>query len=233
MAFCTSIQLDDIESMIKSALNAAGSFGGDVTDKRRQKEVIEKSRVYGTLEVIRAIARNPQHGLWGAYAAKVSVDHDAFLPAHVGVHGVPLIVPYAGGNERIGILADPDEIDDYRNDTIGQFSDTAHDQTDDNFMPSEVSGFWSIVNKQLKFTGYSARVPLIQITEEEVAAKTPVEFMPTIVKLAPLWNLKEGDNLVGIAAQLVAAGQKDLAEIEAGAMSVPPVSDVMQLQKEL
>lgn len=220
--------------MIVYILNAARVWSGPIEDPRRLGEAVAKSRIYATLEVVKAIAKNPQHGYWGALAAKVSVVHDDFLPPHLGQHGIPLITPFSGANERAGMKADPDEVDDYRNDTLGLFTSSLgmaipHNQADSNGMPSPVSGFWSIVNNQLKFTGHSARVPMIQFSEADCDAKTPVAYLPTIVKLAPLWNLKEGDNLAGIAAQLVSAGRDDLRAIEAGAMSVSPVSDLVEV----
>jgi hypothetical protein len=237
-AFATSGQIAEIESMIKSVLNASSSWGGAIADARRMAEVITKSRVYGTIEVIKAIAANPQHGYWSALAEYVDVDHNELLPAHLGAHGIPQIVCAPSLEEVDGIPSDPDEIDSYRNDILGLHTrlcgeTVAHNALDTNNMPSPVSGRYSIVNGRLKFTGDECSVPMIRFDEARCAAFTPVPFIGTIVKLAPLWNLKEGDNLMGIAQTLVSAGRDDLMSIEKGAMSVSPVSDVMEIQKEL
>lgn len=444
--FASATQITEIESIIKSVLNASGTWGGAVADPRRFAEVVTKSRIYATMEVIKAIAGNLQHGYWGVLQSLVAVEHDAFLPFHNGKHGLPLISPhlipakqasgrwnfvsnpvegetvdingvthtwrlpgvvladggsdefdgiytfrdyyedkrfyillgdptpdepygtwlfeddnfvawdgslwsicqyayfsgddvdspteanwqvlhgdapapsvtartfsateieigdtkaeslanfaaklnasangsvnvatyiqdqlakakvigtydvggivgntflmedssegsitvsgatFTGGAEaepmpyQAGYKADPDEIDSFRNDTLGLFSSVAHDAVDENDMPSELAMFWSIVNQQLKFTGYDCKIPMIQFIEADCATKTPVFAIPTIVKLAPLFNLKEGDNLVGIAQTLASAGMDDLRQIASGAMTVTPVSDIMPVQGEL
>lgn len=312
--FANASQLDDCDSMIKSVLNASETWGGDVADPRRFEEAVAKSRIFGTLEVIKAIAGNLQHGYWGVLASLVRVENGAFLPFHLGAHGLPLIanvrrfaassklnnaitihgdgtvddrdigatfrlyssgfpydvliaasinsligsqsfeahaytvgvtglaIPYDVDNPNAldiidadymaGMEADPDEIDSYRNDRNGLFG-TRHDSYDENGIRSELSGYWSIVNKQLKFTGYECKVPLIQFYEADCVTRTPYAYLSTIVKLSPLWNLKEGDNLVGIAQTLVNAGMDDLKQIAAGAMTVTPVSDIMPVQSEL
>lgn len=238
-AFATSAQLTETERMIRSVLNAAGTWSGAIDDPRRFDEVIVKSRIYGTLEVVKAIARNPQHGLWGALAEYIDVEHNDLLPAHLGAHGIPQITLACGcSEERIGVEADPDEIDSYRNDSLGLHTricgeTVAHDCADSNGMPSPVAGYYSIVNGQLKFTGSSAEVPMIRFDEARAATHTPVIYLSTIVKLAPLFNLKEGDNLLGLAQILVSVGRDDLTAIEKGVLSVSPVSDVMDIQKEL
>lgn len=236
--FATSTQITETERMIKSVLNAVPTWAGAIGDARRFAEVVTKSRIYATLEVVKAIAKNPQHGWWGEFADYEDVDHNEFLPDHLGAHGIPMIVPFAGAPEQIGTEADPDEIDSYRNDTNGLFtrmnSETvAHDAKDSNDMPSVVSGLWSIVNGQLKFTGKSCSVPMVFFRELDCATRTPADYLSTIVKLSPLYNLKEGDNLFQLASLLVADGKNDLKEIEAGSMTVSPVSDVMEIQKEV
>ncbi|MEQ1763845.1 MAG: hypothetical protein ABL984_11965 [Pyrinomonadaceae bacterium] len=233
MSFATAAKLTETENMIKYILNATQTWGGAIADGRRLAEAVTRSRVYGTIEVVKAIAENPQHGYWGELADFEDLDHDDLLPAYLGKHGIPRIIPFPGGPELTGKEADPDEIDSYRNDTISQFASVAHNVADENDMPSPVSLYWSIVNSQLKFTGHICEVPMVIYPETDVASRTPEAYLPTIVKLAPLWNLKEGDNLVGIAQALVAAGNADLDAIRAGGMQVSPVSDIMEVQERL
>lgn len=234
--FATNNEIEQAENMIQYILNSNSAWGGSTDDDRRSAEAITKSRKWASLEVIKAIATNPQHGYWGQLAEYLDVDHNDFLPDHVGTHGIPQITPFANAQPIIGKEADPDEVDSYRNDTHGLYTRIAgetvlHDQADSNGMASPVAGFYSIVNNQIKFTGYECAVPVIQIDEELVDTLTPNAFLPTVVKLAVFMNLKEGDNLAPIAGQMHEAGQRDLAAIAAGSMSVSPVSDVMQAQK--
>lgn len=241
--FATAGQITEIENMIKYILNATSTWGGAVEDLRRLEQAVVKSRIYGTLEVIKAIAGNAQHGFWGVLASEVTVAHNAFLPAYFGVHGLPQIMPAEdwNGEAMTGVEADPDEIDSWRNDNPTVFSlhnrlcgdDAVHNELDGEGLPSVNTGRYSLVNSQLKFTGYECTIPMVVYQESDCATKTPIFALPTIVKLAPLWNLKEGDNLNGIASTLVTAGQNDLDRIANGAVTVSPVSDVMEIQKEL
>jgi hypothetical protein len=238
LPFASTQQIADLESMIKYILNATATWGGTVSDKRRLTEAITRSRIYGTLEVIRAIARNPQHGYYGVLMEMVDVAHNDQLPAHEGSPGIPTITPSSDDPTitMTGEPAEPAEIDSYRNDTLGLYTRSggetvAHDALDSNGQPSVVAGYYSFQNGQVKFAGARCQVPLIQMDEESIALYTPATYISTIVKLAPLWNLKEGDNLVGIAQTLVADGKADLQAIEGGSLSVSPFFDVMKAQK--
>lgn len=259
--FATTEQIGETENMIKYILNATtAGFDGAIDDARRNIEAIEKSRIYGTIEVFNAIAANPQHGYWGQLAKKVFVKNNDFLPDHVGAHGIPLItttIEDALITQNAGVAADPDEIDSYRRvmtdkngNRRGLFSKTPHDELDANGLPSEVSGYYSIINNQLKFTGKYCYVPMIQIpipatvsgASSDVEPNTveifwdthlPVFAIPTVVKLAIAMNLKEGDSLLPLANMFQQMGERDLVMIKSGAMTVSPVSDVMNVQKEV
>ena len=235
--FANAQQIQECEDLIKYILNATTSgWGGAVDNEARAQEAITRSRIYGTIEILRAISRNPQHGAFGQIAELVACNHDEFLPEHDGAPGIPLIVPFPNGKRATGIPADPDEIDSYRNDTLGLFSRAlgfavAHNAADPLGMPSQNAGLYSINGNFLKFTGHSCEVPLVNLSEDMCDTKLPVSMIPTVAKLAPLWNLKEGDNLTGIASILVGEGQKDLMEIEKGAMTVSPVPDLVKIQE--
>lgn len=234
-AFATADQLTDTERMIKYVLNATNSWSGAINDARRMAEAVTKSRIWATIEVVTAIAENRSHGYWGALAEMWEVDHNELLPPHLGEHGIPQISVSGYDEEIAGIPADPDDIDSWRNDTLGLHSrlcgeTVPHDSVDSNGVPSHLAGKYSIVNSLVKFTGESCEIPIIRFDEARCATKTPEFALPTIVKLAPLWNLKEGDNLIGLASVLVEAGRADLERIRGGAMKVDPVSDVMKFQ---
>lgn len=239
MSFATAPQITELESVIKSILNATtAGFGGTIDDARRDAALITAARVYGTMEVIKAIAQNTSHGFWGAIAADVAVAHNDFLPEHEGQVGIPLIVPYDGGTARDGYPADPDAIDSFRNDSLGLYTRSfgvavAHNAADGAGIPSRTAGYYSLINSRFKFSGFSAVIPMIQLTSTVISTKLPYSLAPTVAKLAPLYALKEGDNLIGLAQLLVQAGQADLIAIERGAISVRPVADIMEAQKEI
>jgi hypothetical protein len=235
--FASSSQLSQTENAIVHIMNAAATWGGAINDARRSSSAVTRARTMATMAVVDAIAKNPQHGLWGALATKVPVGHNQFLPAHTGAIGIP-IVSFGAGDEREGQEADPIDIDAWRNDTRGLYTTVngrivPHYALDQNGMPSPVAGFYSIVNKRLKFTGAGCRVPMIQYKESDVAAKTPEFALATIVKLSIQYNLKEGDNLLPLGQALISSGESDLQAIEAGAMSVSPVSAIMEATKQL
>jgi hypothetical protein len=146
-------------------------------------------------------------------------------------------VTYAGP-EIAGVPADPDEIDIYRwpgaqNIYSGGWSDDPipHDKGDLQLMPSEVAGFYAIVNGYFKFTGASAKIPLINLTWTMADQQVPEVYEPTLVKLSIPKLVKEGDNLAAYANAYAQAGLIDLQEIRAGAETVPPVPNVTLAQK--
>lgn len=238
-AFASSAQIIELERLIVYVLNASGTWDGPIDDKRRSAESVTQSRIGATMELYDAIASNPQHGFWGVLATDVDVDHNDLLPEHLGQVGIPMIYTHEDAEDPVeGVPADPDEIDSWRSDTLGLHSKlcgeiVAHDAVDDNEMPSPLAGYYSLVNSRIKFTGYACEIPMVQITVAQVETKTPVPFMHTIAKLAPLYHFKEGDNLPATANALIQAGRQDLERIRAGAMNVSPVSDIVPVQKAL
>lgn len=219
-----------VESHISDILNATSAgWGGVVTSRRRSTAAIQNARKQSTYDVIRAIASNPRHGRFGAFATLVPVNHNDFLPAHDGEPGIPWIVPFPGADAREGIPADPDEIDSYREDLSDSpiYSGAldgvavAHNEQSHG-RPSPVACRYSIVNKRLKFTGESAEVPLIVITEAMLTSDALEGYEGAIVRLSPSRLVKEGDNLYLYASGYTADGKQDLIEIAGGAMSVKP-----------
>ena len=235
--FASSAEITEIENHIKAILNASQTWGGAVNNRVRLPEAITRSRKLGTMEVLRAISKNPQHGAWMQLAAYIDVDHNSPLPIHDGAHGIPQIIPFTDAPEMTGKPADADDIDSWRADGNGLFTRVlgkivAHDGVDFMGMPSQYAGFYDVTHGVIKFTGKTCKIPLINLTDAMCDTKLPISLADTVIKLAPLYNLREGDNLVGIAATLVAEGKKDLARIEGGAMTVPPFSDVVAVQEK-
>lgn len=222
---------ETLENHIADILNAnAGVWGGPVAgvDGRRSLEAIANARRSSAYEVLRAVASYPEGGYFGELAELVEVEHDDFLPGHDGEPGIPQIIPFDGATARAGIPADPDAIDSYREDPLGLYTGalgvaTAHDQPDANGMPSPVSCRYSIVSDFFKFTGLSAAIPLIVITDEKADEKVPLSLAPTVVKLSIPKLVKEGDNLYLYSREYYAMGQEDLIGIMGGMMKVRPI----------
>lgn len=226
-----------VERHIKFILNAATTWAGAVEKAIYNDDAITQARVESGLEILRAVAQNPQSPHFGALSALVTVTHDDFLPDHDGEPGVPVIVPFAGGEPGEGVPADPDEIDSWREDAGGVYSDVlgtgavAHDEADGEGRPAPVSRRYSIVSGRLKFTGHSAQIPLVQLTRQKADEEVPLAYEPTLVKLSVGKLVKEGDRLVGLYGLYAQAGQQDLVEIAGGAPAVSPVPDVAAAQK--
>lgn len=229
-----------VTNHIIDILNATqAGWGGAINDGRRSADAIAQARIESGMEILRAIAGNAKHGDWGSLATLVSVNHNQFLPAHDGEPGIPVITAFNGGPALDGIPADPDEIDSYRLDPVASSIFTggsdgvrvAHDVAGSDGLPSPIACRYSIVNGRFKFTGYSATVPLIQLTRSMADTGVPENYEPTIVKLSIPKLVKEGDNLSAYAAAYSQAGQQDLIEIAGGARSVNPVPDVVVAQK--
>jgi len=236
MAFADPIK---IEAHIADILNAAASWGGAIASARRSSQAITQARIESGMEILRCIAANPKNGYHASLATLTDVTHDQLLPAFDGEPGIPLIIPFASGKEMAGVPADPDEIDSWRNDLsafpiyTGAVDDvfTAHDQPDDNNMPSAVAGRYSIVNGLFKFTGKTAKIPLIILTWTLADTKIPEAYTATNVKLAIPKLVKEGDNLAQYASAYAQAALLDLQQIMAGAMNVAPIPDLAMAQK--
>jgi hypothetical protein len=243
---------DRVENHIKDILNAVQNWGGIVASKRRSHEAIEQARIESGMDILRAIASNPQNGYHGNLATLVTVTHNQKLPPFDGLPGIPLIQVYQvpdelplqkkdpkatpDGPEVAGVPADPDEIDSYRLApqiyTGGWGGEpTPHDQADPTDMPSEVAGLYAIVNGFFKFTGAAAKIPLITLTWDMANLQVPEAYEPTLVKLSIPKLVKEGDNLSAYASAYAQAGMIDLQEIRSGAENVSPIPDLATAQK--
>jgi hypothetical protein len=228
-----------VENHIKDILNAAATWGGAINSKRRSPEAISQARVDAGMEILQAIAANPQNSYYASLAVLTPITHNGFLPAFDGEPGIPLLVIFAGGTQVAGTPADPDEIDSYRNDpdALSVYTGAAdgvhtdHDAADENQMPAATAGLYAIVNGLFKFTGTSAEIPLVKLTQAMADASVPDVYESTIVKLAIPKLVKEGDNLSVYAQAYGQAGLVDLAMIRGGETVVSPLTDIATAQK--
>lgn len=230
----------DIADQIADILNAAKTYGGAIVAMTRSSGAIAAARIAAGKAVLRAIFSYPQGEYYGGFVVMTAVAHDAFIDSSKTV-GVPWIIPFDGGVAREGIPADADEIDAYRlypelySGAVDGVT-IAHDAKDGLNRQSPVACRYNITGRRLKFTGFSATVPLMpEITDELASASIPQGVSPAVVKLAIPLLVKEGDNLAAIAREYGADGKQDLVEIAGGAIRVRPVravADIMAEQKQ-
>lgn len=100
---------------------------------------------------------------------------------------------------------------------------------------SPISCRFSIVASYFKFTGLSAQIPMMVISETMRDTKIPLRLGPTVVKRALPKLVKPGDAVYLIAGAYGQDGKQDLVEIAGGAMSVRPVKavpDIVQALKQ-
>lgn len=223
-----------VESHINDILNAAPTFGAAITAGIRSAGATTNARIQSGWEVLRAIAANPNSSYFGSLAALVTVAHNALMPSYEGEPGIPVITPYNGGAVIDGVPAEPGQIDSYRASNLytGAYDgvNVAHNAADSS-QPSRMAGRYSIVNGRFKFTGYTAQIPLIQLTRAMADTGVPEAFEPTVVKLSITKLIKPGDAAHTLAAGYQQLALVDLQAIRGGAMEVPPVPGIEAAQK--
>lgn len=98
---------------------------------------------------------------------------------------------------------------------------------------SPLSCHFSIVSSYFKFTGLSAQIPMIIISETMRDTQIPLRLGPTVVKRAIPKLVKPGDPLFLISREYEIDGKQDLVEIVGGAMKVRPVRAVPEIVDSL
>lgn len=240
-----TITKETIEAHIAFRLNAAQDWAGAIVKKIFSAEAITEARRQATSEVFSAIAYNRKHGAYPTIATMVAVtyadpDVQVELPPHEGEPGLPVITAFEGGPARIGLERKPEQIDSMRANPAAYtgFNDgkvVAHDQPTADGKPSPLAYRWSLEGSYFKFTGTSATIPLVVITDELLDGEVLRSLAPAIVKLAMPKLVKPGSPIFTIARQDAADGRQDLIDIRQGAMAVRPLSgfpDVSQAQRQ-
>lgn len=228
-----------IEKHIIDRMNAAAAWGGAIASGIRSADAVTNARRQAAMEIVGAIARNPQHGFFGDLAALVDVAHNAFVPAHDGDIGIPQITPFNGATARDGLVAKSIQIDSWRDNPASYTGvldgvSVPHDEADEDGRRSPLSCRWSIEAGLFKFTGVSAKIPMIIITETMSDDKVPLGLSSAVVKLAIPKLVKPGDKLYLIAAADARDGRDDLLSIQEGAMVARPprsIPDIAMAQK--
>lgn len=236
----------DIEAQLNHICNRAqdGVFSatgdtGQSADKRYSDDAITESRRKAAYKIFDALASNLSHPYWSYLSDEVELAHGDPIPPHYGEIGIPLISPYTGADFREGFPADGDEIESYRNDELGTFSDLygsgtqAHNaRTADNVL-SPMALRYSTDNGVIKFTGAACKLMMVKIpntdegddinTSDMADTMMPVTLSALNVKLALGLLIKEGDNLFRVAAWLAQEGEKELINIKMGAIHAQPI----------
>lgn len=227
-----------LDKLIVQRINAAATYGGAITKQIFSADFVTKMRRQAAGEVLGAIAKSARE-YFGELCALFTVEHDAFMPGHDGEPGIPRIVPFAGADAREGIPADPDEIDSWRTNPAS-YTGTgtgivhAHNLAIGG-KRSPLSCRYSMVMGRFKFTGYSAKIPLMVITTAMIDDQIPLRLSSTVVKLTIPKLVKPGTSLWQFARADASDGRDDLVSIQEGAMTVKPpraVADIATAQKQ-
>lgn len=239
----------DITAQINHITNrlAAGVFShlgdtGESADKRYTDAAVNDARRKAAYRIFEAIGSNPSHPYWGILKTDVDFGYGDPIPPYYGEIGEPLISPSAGLEARTGFPADPDEIESYRGDIAGTFSNLygaaaqEHDELTDDDVISPLSLLYSTNNGVIIFTGYECTIPMIVVpqgltspeadtTAAEYMADTkmPIPLSTLNAKLALPGLVKEGDNLFRVAMYLGEQAERELTILKGGAVKVAPI----------
>lgn len=203
----------DIQAQINDIINAntpgvhSPDVGAGVTaDLRYSNGMVTAARRMAAIQIIDAIASNPNHSFWTEYATDVVVTHGSSIPSCYGQIGVPKIKRHATGEYETALPVSAAQIDSFRANVAGTFSSPlvgrddapAHDAEYPLGVPNPLSGKYSTENGVLKFTGYECKVPMV---------------------LAP----QDGPRLIGVYS--VATGSSSLTRVT-GTYTFDSVTDV-------
>ena len=199
-----------------------------------------------SVEVLKAVASNPNNSYFSSLTELVDVANGAQLPAYEGEPGIPLIVPFPGAEPRAGIPADPDEIDSYRHDLVtGPYRALYSGSVDAKAVAcdaptklgrvSPTACRYSIVNGRLTFTGDTAQVPIVKPFDSSdpntAVDQVPSAYEPSVLRLVLSWVGQPWDKFYPICLRMEVEARNDLNLIRAGKPVVPPFSPTMMAQK--
>lgn len=215
-------------------------------DAKRSPEAVDLAVRSSGKQVLRAIAANAKHGSYGVLSRRIACNRDEFLPKHDGAIGIPLILPYEDAPRwRTGSETSPQQIDSYIDNPAGYTGARdgiviPHDEIGPGGQMSPLACKYSLINEYFKFTGFSAKIPMVQLDalieadDDWFLNLIPADLEDAVIKLSPSKLVKEGDVLFQIAGAYQQLGLTDLADISAGAMRVskPPPPKQLVAQRE-
>lgn len=204
-------------------LCAPGTYSATLSPRIRTRNAaaIQDFTIEAGLDLLRAIGETPNE-YRSALVAEVTPAHMTQLPDHTGDPVFVEIQKYDGGPWEAAERRDYKKIDAYRHNNNDIYSDLDHDQ-----QGSELAGFYDIWEKRFYFTGFAARIGLVQIARADTETKIPEILEPVWVRLAVGNSAKAGDGtysqtMAGIYGQ---RGMAELAEFKGGRRAFPEVSD--------
>lgn len=239
----------DISAQINHITNrlAAGVFSevgdtGESADDRYTDDAVNDARRKAAYRIFDAIGSNPSHPYWGMLKTDVDLGYGDPIPPYYGEIGEPKITPSLGAEARTGFPADPDEIESYRLDASGTYSDLygngtqAHDELSADDIISPMSLMYSTNNGIALFTGIDFTIPMILVPQSLTSPEadtTAAEYMADTKMPLPLSTLnaklalpglvKEGDNLFRVAMYLGEQAERELVMLKGGAIKVQPI----------
>ena len=250
MALAYFADWHDITAQINHIVNRSpdGQFThlgdtGDSADKRYSDDAVNDSRRKAAYRIFEAIGSNPSHPYWGWLKSDVDFNYGDRIPPYYGEIGEPQIEPYSGAEPQTGFPADPGQIESYRLDQAGTYSNlygngtVSHDDVTADEVTSPLSLLYSTNNGVVLYTGHDCTIPMILVpqgvssptvglnaAEYMADEKMPTPLQALNVKLALPGLVKEGDNLYRVAMFLGEQGERELIMVKGGQVKIQPIN---------
>jgi hypothetical protein len=215
------VDLYRMRGRVIAALNAApaGTWtinNSPTTDQRRNDTEMDYAIRDADAQVCLAICETPGHGYRSLFLTDTTLTHGAMIPDHIGPIESVRIQPYTGAQFMAGRPKDADDIDSYRNDTLGLYDTVAH-----NITGSSLAGYYSVIGNEIRFTGFAAKALLANFTRT-TDCQSPEVYADAVLSLAVMNLVKEGD-AAPFAQFFAQQGQQYLNLIRGGSMIIQPV----------
>lgn len=216
----TRVTLQTVHGRCIAALNAAPAgtwaLSIDITDDNRRNDTeIDKAILAADAQVCLAICETIGHGYRSLFLVSTPLIHGEAIPEHLGPIEMVRIELFAGGPVAAGREKDADDIDAYRNDTLGLYDTIPHDQDG-----STLGGYFKVIADEARFTGSEATA-LLAIFERSVECQSPESYEDIVFNIAMMNLVKEGDS-APFGMVFTNGAQQGLALIRGGAMVISP-----------
>jgi hypothetical protein len=196
-------------------LQTPGSWTATVasTNLDRNELGITQAVLEGAMMIAKAILANPTHVHRNLFisATPVALTSGAELPDMAGEMDLIEIQPYTAASWITGVPRTPQQIDSFLSNTSSLYGTPAH-----NVQGSPLTGYYSIDNGRVKFTGAAARIYSPLVDRATVTTIIPDEYEDCWVWASVAGTPKEGDNMMGIVghySQLALSGLKAISEM--------------------
>ncbi len=205
-------------------LSEAGGYAATLStrNKTRNIDAITDLVIEAGLDLLRVLGETPNE-YRSLLTNTLTPVHGAQLPEHVGDPVFVEIQKYdSKPNWEPAERRDYKKVNAYRLNTDNIYDSLDHDVAD-----SPLAGYYDIWEQRFYFTGFAARIGLVQIVRADTATKIPETLEPTWVRLAVGNSAKAGDgtysqSMAGVYGQ---RGQNDLEDFKAGRRGFAEISD--------